>query len=63
MTVQLLEFIIGQFRTHSIASHVHELTEEMGAHIEAVTDALTTFIDVGVLVCFSFLCTPIDALR
>lgn len=38
---------IDKFLWPSVQRYVNDLTEEMGEHLENITQALTTFVDVG----------------
>ncbi|KAF8637933.1 hypothetical protein AX17_002554 [Amanita inopinata Kibby_2008] len=38
----------GQFRSSAVQHYMHDLSTEMGDHIEAITSTLNIFIDIGV---------------
>ncbi|VDB91362.1 unnamed protein product [Peniophora sp. CBMAI 1063] len=38
----------GQFRYPAVQRYLHDLTEEMGEHIESITQALSMFVEIGV---------------
>ncbi|KZV65320.1 WD40 repeat-like protein [Peniophora sp. CONT] len=38
----------GQFRYPAVQRYLHDLTEEMGDHIESITQALSMFVEIGV---------------
>jgi hypothetical protein len=38
---------VGQFRHPAVQRYIHDLTDEMGEHIDGITSSLCMFIDVG----------------
>ncbi|KZV65333.1 WD40 repeat-like protein [Peniophora sp. CONT] len=38
----------GQFRHPAVQRYLHDLTEEMGDHIESTTQALSMFVEIGI---------------
>ncbi|KAF9009980.1 hypothetical protein BDQ17DRAFT_1347270 [Cyathus striatus] len=43
-----LKVYAGQFRTPSVQRYLHDLSIEMGEHIDSITTSLSMFIEVGV---------------
>lgn len=42
------EFHTGQFKYPAVQRYIHDLTAEMGSHIDSITSTLLLFIEVGV---------------
>lgn len=40
-------YLIGHFRYPSVQRYVHDLSTEMGEHIDNITSTLSMFIEVG----------------
>ena len=38
-----------QFRYPAVQRYLHDLTQEMGEHLDTITASLTIFLDVGML--------------
>ena len=38
---------LGQFRFPAVQRYIHDLSSEMGEHIDNITSALSMFIEVG----------------
>ena len=38
----------GQFRYPSVASYLHDLSSEMGEHLDNITQSLAVFVKIGV---------------
>ncbi|KAF8888546.1 hypothetical protein BD779DRAFT_1439978 [Infundibulicybe gibba] len=43
-----LEEYAGQFRYPAVQRYIHDLTSEMGEHIDSITSTLSMFIEIGV---------------
>lgn len=48
MTCDSKYLLSGQFKYPAVQRYVHDLTAEMGEHIDSITGTLSMFIEVGV---------------
>ena len=48
----------GQFRYPAVQRYLHDLTSEMGEHLDSINSSLSVFIDIGPLLSIVILSTP-----
>ncbi len=42
---------LGQFRYPAVQRYLHDLTAEMGEHLDHITSSLSMFLEIGVQMC------------
>lgn len=43
----------GQFKYPAVQRYLHDLTSEMGEHLDNITAALSVFIEIGASHCYT----------